>query len=206
MPSARLLAQATAAIVLLATTCFLAVLAGGGTLPPRAMEALLLAAATGGAVFAGCAIALTRGWFRWLWLLSYPLLAVLVVIGAFMFPTANLDQVRLADGRVIHLVLDAVLTDTSYSLWKETAGGMYWRRIEGDLTYSEDGRFVGDERLVLSHDNRRLLVSRGGIWTDCISAQRPDHTCGGTPPVPDWRDADFEHEMRRNSQQLASLL
>ena len=128
------------------------------------------------ALLSGLALAAvtTRGWWRVL-----PALALLAG-GPFLFlglvllqlqarPFSELDRVTLPDGRVIVLGLDHVPTDSVYSLWRTEGRG--WRPLVNpveDLTYSEDGSFTADPRLVVTPDGERLLIRRGGIWTDCL--------------------------------------
>lgn len=128
------------------------------------------------ALLSGLALtaATTRGWWRVLPALALlaggPFLVLsLVLLQLEARPFSELDRVTLRDGRVIVLGLDHVPTDSVYSLWQ--AEGRGWRPAVGpaeELTYSEDGSFTADPRLVVTPDGGRLLIRRGGIWTDCL--------------------------------------
>ena len=66
---------------------------------------------------------------------------------------------------------------------------MFWEPAE-TLTWSEDGGFTEDPKLVLVHE-RWLLVRRGGIWTDCYEISPTKlMSCGGGDQMQDWQDPD----------------
>lgn len=196
-----------AVATLLATALFMicAVAAHEVTPVPPTMDVLLLAAIGGAAATVVLSTLLLRRWAALLLLLLLPPLIVPLGYGAIMIPASDAAHVRLADGRVLHLSVGPTLTDVTYDLWQETQGGLLWRRIPADLNYSEDGRFTGDERLVLSRDGRRLLVGRGGIWTDCLEGVdfRP---CPLGLADTNWSDPDFETRMRANSAVIGTAL
>ena len=148
-------------------------------------------------------VATGRRWTRWLYLLLLPVLPTALVVGLVATPWVAADA-RLTDGRRVHLVIAPVPTDTVYDLWVDS--GPFSQRVDTELGYSEDGRFVGDERLVLSRDGRRLLVGRGGIWTDCLTVAATFAPCelGLEHPLSD--QPDFEKKMRANSAEIAKLL
>ena len=172
---------------------------------PPTMDLLLLTAVGGAATTIVLLILWLRHRAGLLLLLVLPLLIVPLGYGAIMIPASDAARVRQVDGRVLHLSVGPTLTDVTYDLWREERGGLLWRRIPADLNYSEDGRFIGDERLVLSRDGRRLLVGRGGIWTDCLEGVdfRP---CPLGLTDTNWSDPDFEMRMRANSAVIATTL
>lgn len=128
----------------------------------------------------------------------------LALLVATMGP-GRLDSVRLANGRGYVLAVEPTMTDVVYTLYESSGTfSLYWGQI-AYLDYSEDGRFVGRERLVLSPDERWLLVSRAGLWTDCFQLQsgRPID-CRGAPQ-PDWTSPTYEADMRSRSRRIATL-
>jgi hypothetical protein len=188
-------------LALLAAVGFMICATGDTKVIPRppTIEALLLG---GLALAAAAVILLVAGashWTRWLLLLVLPALVVPFVVGLFLIPTSEVARVRLADGHMAYLGQEPVPTDVVYGLWRETNGGWLWRRVDAELTYSEDGRFVGRETLKLSADGRRLLVGRGGIWTDCLQVDRDFAPCALSLDDPHWSQADYEARMRVNS-------
>ncbi len=172
---------------------------------PPTMDVLLLTAVGGAAATIVLLILWMRHWAAWL---LVPLLLLLIVplgYGAIMIPATDTARVRLADGRVVHLGVGPTLTDVTYDLWREEQGGWLWRRTMADLSYSEDGRFINDERLAVSRDGRRLLVGRGGIWTDCLEV-RDFQPCALGLADTNWSDPDFETQMRVNSALIGTTL
>jgi hypothetical protein len=115
------------------------------------------------------------------------------------------DSVRLADGRRFILAQEPVMTDSVYGLYEPIGPlGLYWRDA-GFLDYSEDGRFTSNAGLVLSPDQQWLLVTRGGVWTDCfrVSPFRPVECATGNAPA--WNDPHYERDMLLRSARIASL-
>jgi hypothetical protein len=140
----------------------------------------LLALAAGSAL----AVVTTRGWWRVLPLLALTLGTLPLLLGTFLLqdmgrPTAEVDRITLPDGQVVMLGVDPVPTDVVYSLWR--AEDIGWRPVLGPgmMTYSEDGSFTADPRLVLTSDGKRLLIRRGGIWTDCFDVGFTLKPCAG---------------------------
>lgn len=81
-------------------------------------------------------------------------------------PVASAD---LRDGHRFILAVQPMVPEVIYTLFEsEGPLGIYWRHTEAGLDYFDDERFIGHARLVLSPDERWLLVARGGIWTDCF--------------------------------------
>jgi hypothetical protein len=111
-----------------------------------------------------------------------------------------INRVTAPDGSQYLLGVGPMPTDVDYQLWRSVdPSGLFWERTE-DLTWSEDGGFTENPRLVLVRD-RWLLVRRGGIWTDCyeIVAEGLEH-CGGGHTIPDWQNPDA---WRRASAEMA---
>jgi hypothetical protein len=198
----RICVATTALAAILFVIC--AMVAHEVTPVPPTMDLLLLTAVCGGAA----TVVLLILWLRhWAGLLLLPLLPLLIVplgYGAIMIPATDTARARLPDGRVVHLSIGPTLTDVTYDLWQERYGGWLWRRISADLSYSEDGRFINDERLALSRDGRRLLVGRGGIWTDCLEIQSDFEACDLKLDDANWSQPDFEGRMRANSAVISA--
>lgn len=118
---------------------------------------------------------------------------------------SRIESVRLSDGHRFILAGEPIPTDAVYTLYEaEDSIGLMWRRVSW-LDYSEDGRFVGEERLVLSPDERWLLVTRAGIWTDCFRLVRGRPILCGVLPSPSWTDPGYEADMRLRSRRIAEL-
>ena len=135
------------------------------------------------------------------------LVSALAVI--FFAPTSDeMARVRLPDGRMVHLSTDAsVITDVSYSLWLSLPGSLVWRRLgKADLSYSEDGSYINDEALVVSANGKRLLVGRGGVWTDCLEITRDFSPCELGVDQPWSSEPDYHTKMRAYSEALAKAL
>lgn len=198
----RRLRNAAAAITISATA-LLAILiltfGGKSTLRPPTMDALLLVAISGAAATVVLQIACARHWTRWLLPLSLPLLVIPLIYFSLMTSLVPAADLSLPSGERLHLAIDPYPTDVSYSLWRSSGPSWVWRRTRADLTYSEDGRFVGQERLALSANGRRVLVGRGGIWTDCLELDQNLSHCALGLDDPAWNDPDFETRMRINS-------
>jgi hypothetical protein len=175
----------------------------GRSLRPPLPEVIVVTGVVAAALTIVLGVATGRRWTRWLFLLLSPVLLAELVVGYVAIPWAVADA-RLVDGRTAHLVIAPVLTDTVYDLWVDS--GLFSRRVDTELEYSEDGRFVGDEKLALSRDGRRLLVGRGGIWTDCLAIASNFAPCNLGLERHFWDDPDFEPKMRANSAEFAKLL
>jgi hypothetical protein len=103
------------------------------------------------------------------------------------------------------LSVEPVPTDTVYVIWH--ADG-YWSPIlkryslDGELNYSEDGKYTESPALRLSKNENLLVFSRGGINVDAISlVNRRVIT-----PIFFWDDPDVDEKMRKNSEKIAYLL
>lgn len=135
------------------------------------------------------------------------LIGFLVVI--FVTPTSDeIARVPLPDGRVAHLSTDPlVFTDVSYSLWISSPGLLVWRRPrQTNLSYSEDGGYIGDEKLAVSANGKRLLVGRGGVWTDCLEIADDFAPCELGVEQPWWSEPDYHAKMRAYSEALNRAL
>ena len=175
----------------------------GRSLRPPLPQLILLIGLIAAALTMILGVATGRRWTRWLYLLLLPVLPVASAVGYVAIPWVAADA-RLSDGRTVHLVIAPVLTDTVYDLWVDS--GLFSHRVDTELDYSEDGRFVGDEKLALSGDGRRLLIGRGGVWTDCLAVASNFAPCDLGLERPFWDDPDFETKMRANSAEIAKLL
>ena len=204
---ARLFLVACLAGAATATTAFMIVTLRfrDPTLHPDIVTGFFILGLAATAVAIVLTIVLWRHWARWLLIPLLPGLLVPFIIGVFMMPiSAHVSDISLPNGETAHLAIAPMLTDTVYDLW--LGSGPIWRRVDTDLEYSEDGRFIGDEKLALSRDGRRLLVGRGGIWTDCLAIASNFAPCAiGLQPA-FWGDPDFETKMRDNSAKIAGLL
>jgi hypothetical protein len=151
-------------------------------------------------------------WLRGVWrglsvlaiVLLVPLSLVCLLLAAVRGPS-TIESVRLSDGQRFILAIEPVMTDHVYTLYEEAdPAGLSWRQASW-LDYSEDGRFTGREHLVLARDERWLLVTRAGVWTDCFQI------VGGRPvridvrPDPYWESPDYEANMRLRSERIAAL-
>lgn len=132
------------------------------------------------------AAAMRAGWRRAVPLLNLAL--VIPVVGLLLgfveltLVRREIDRVILPGGRVVLMTLEPGFTDTSFRLW--WPDGWRWKAVfdAGDqITYSEDGSFTSDPRLVLARDGRHLMIRRGGIWTDCWMIQ-PEMTSSEPTP------------------------
>lgn len=144
---------------------------------------------------------------RLLWhiLTLIPALLIAFLAVTVLAPVSNaIVSTRLPDGRTAHLSTEAaVLTDVSYSLWVSSPGSPFWRRhSRGDLSYSEDGSYINDERLRVSTNGRRLLVGRGGVWTDCLEITQDFAPCPLDVEQPWWSDTGYHAKMRAYSDAL----
>ncbi|MFY8143394.1 MAG: hypothetical protein ACOVMT_05885 [Caulobacter sp.] len=138
----------------------------------------------------------------WFLLILLPGLLISFLVVIFLAPVSDeIASTRLPDGRTAHLSTDAtVVTDVSYSLWVSSPGAPFWRRhSRGYLSYSEDGSYIGDERLHVSANGKRLLVGRGGVWTDCFEINQDFTPCDLGVEQPWWSDTDYPAKMRAYS-------
>lgn len=137
--------------------------------------------------------AAARGWRRWATVAAVPPVALFgflaLVLAEFGGQMRVLGRAALPDGRAVALTLEPVPTDSVYALW--VAEGRGWRpllRPVEQISYSEDGSFVADPALVPTPDGGRLLIRRGGLWTDCVEVSGPARPC---------RETDATHPVTR---------
>lgn len=136
-------------------------------------------------------------------LIPATLIAFLAVI--FLTPVSDeMTRVRLPDGRIAHLSTDAaVITDVSYSVWISSPRSIFWRRPpDTNLSYSEDGSYIDDERLALSANGERLMVGRGGVWADCLEIKKDFTPCDLGAEQPWWSEPNYRAKMRAYSDVL----
>jgi len=146
---------------------------------------------------------------------SYWILGILaspvlfIVVGFIQLMTQTpifMNYATTGDGRTFLLAQDPGLgNDFSWSIWRPSdRAGFIWARETNQMNYSEDGRFISNARLVATEDGRRLLVQRGGIWTDCFEAKASLQYCD--LPRRDWHDAlEAPNAWIGNSDDIAEL-
>lgn len=128
------------------------------------------------------------------WGLGFLASPVILIFGAFvqLFTQvpSPLNYAKMADGRTFLLAQNPGLgSNFAWSIWRPIdREGLVWALETDQMTYSEDGRFTSNAKLVPTEDGRRLLVQRGGIWTDCFEAEATLQYC--EVPDLDW-DAAF---------------
>lgn len=120
------------------------------------------------------AAAMRSGWRRVVPLLSLalviPVVGLSLGLAQSILVRREIDRVILPSGPIVMMTLEPVFTDTIFALW--WPDGWRWQAVFDaghQITYSEDGSFTANPRLVLSQDGRHLMIHRGGIWTDCWS-------------------------------------
>lgn len=148
---------------------------------------------------------------RWL----SALLLVLLTLGgglfvdlfAWYYSPLHVSKVSLPDGRQIMLAEDLVWTDTVFSLWQpHDSYWSIWQEVEAyHLTYSENGDFTWDAKLVVAPEGDRLLVRRGGIWTDCFDVVDEIRNCEGTKTYLDWQNPDEWFAQSERIERLTNL-
>lgn len=148
---------------------------------------------------------------KWLRTLSRIAFVLLVPIGllALLIASARgpnrLDSVVLPSGKRFVLALEPIPTDSVYTLYQPIGVfGVWWRQI-ANLDYSEDGRFIGDERIAVSPDGKWLAVARAGLWTDCFRLIRDKPSECSLTARPDWYHASYERDMRTRSGEIQRL-
>lgn len=115
------------------------------------------------------------------------------------------DSVRLATGQRYVMTSELAGLDPVYGLYESTgAAGLYWRRVTW-LDSPDDGRFMGEPRLVVSPDERWLVAGRAGIWTDCFRLVRGRPIECGVEPNPISYQSDYVDEMHLRSRRIAAL-
>jgi hypothetical protein len=146
------------------------------------------------------AIAFSKRNRKWLLaIILVPFFVIIFALAALVTPIMQgpgrpLSSVPWGEGKLLHLVVESPPTDIVYGLYEASASwSLTWRKIDAPLTYSEDGSFTGNERLVIRKEQALLLVSRGGIWTDCLKfTDKGLFTCltlpEATPPVEEEAD------------------
>ena len=145
-----------------------------------------------------------RGLAGWGLLLMVPVWLVGWVMTEVSGPN-GVDSVRLSDGRRFILAHEVGWEDPAFRLY-EPAGplGIHWRWA-GDTVGFEYGRFNRDPGLVLSGDEKWLLMRRGGLWTDCFRLDASGPRDCGVKLDPYWSDPTFERDMRLRSESISAL-
>ncbi len=137
-------------------------------------------------------------------ILLVPIGLIGVLIALVRGPGA-IGSVRLPTGTQFILAVEPIPTDTVYTLYQPIGRFGFWWRQVADLDYSEDGRFIGGEKIVLSPDAKWLLVARAGTWTDCFRLIDEEPLDCGIKTSPDWAEASYEADMRGRSVQIQKL-
>ncbi|MFS2109472.1 hypothetical protein ACCC88_07285 [Sphingomonas sp. Sphisp140] len=133
-----------------------------------------------------------------------PVTLLAVLIASAGGPAA-LGSAGLPSGTQYVLALEPIPTDSVYTLYQPSGFGGFWWREVAHLDYSEDGRFIGGEKIVLSPDARWLLVARAGLWTDCFRLIQEKPVDCGISIHPSWIDASYETDMRARSLEIQRL-
>jgi hypothetical protein len=112
-------------------------------------------------------------------LLASPFILVVGVFVQLFTQTPELrNYARVVDGRTFLLAQFPTIQDDAWGIWRpHDRHGVVWALETDQMTYSEDGRFTSNAMLVASRDGRRLLVQRGGIWTDCFDVKAELEYC-----------------------------
>lgn len=114
--------------------------------------------------------------------------SIIVLTWLYLNTMDTIDEVEMPDGSYVRLVDDNVIVDFVYSLWQADGSPLLsWHKLSIGLTYSEGGEFQENTHLVFSDDKKYLLISRGGIFTDCVEVKFMD-ICDGTYGHPYWGD------------------
>ena len=130
---------------------------------------------------------------------------IVAVLVALAWGPESIDSVTLPSGTRFVLAIEPVTTDTVYSLYQPMGRlGLWWRQI-GNLDYSEDGRFTGGEKIVVSADRKWLLVARAGVWTDCFRLVGETPVDCGVQLQHDWSDPRYEAAMHARSAEIQRL-
>ena len=130
---------------------------------------------------------------------------LLCLVAAEARGPGTITSLRLSDGHRFIMAYEAFGWDEVYALYEDAdVTGLTWRRLSY-LAYPEDGKFFGHAHLVATADERWLLVTRGGIWTDCfrLVGDRPVYV--EVRPDPSSNSVDYETSMRRRSERIAAL-
>jgi hypothetical protein len=134
--------------------------------------------------------------------IAVSIVTIIIQIWLNIYTMATIDEFEMPDGSYVRLAQDPVLTNFVYSLWQADGSPMFsWHKLSIGFTYSESGEFRENPHLVLSDDKKYLLISRGGIFTDCVEVKSMD-ICEGTYGHPYWGD---RQEWLDRSDKIAIL-
>lgn len=114
------------------------------------------------------------------------IIVVVLIVQLFTQTPVLLNYAKVADGRTFLLTQFPTIQDDAWAIWRpHDRLGIIWAMETDQMTYSEDGRFTSNAKLVATGDGRRVLVQRGGIWTDCFEVEAKLQDC-------DVQDLDWD--------------
>ena len=168
--------------------------------PPFAITALLILSA----MRAGKG---RRAWAITRAIVLPPIVLIVWVVWGFVSGLPGVvNRVALSDGRQFLLGVGPEPSDIVYVLWQSVdPWGVFWRPTKYDLTYSDDGTRTADPALVVDPTGRRLLVRRGGLWTDCLDLDQNIRACASKVEEPSQRDPGSWRARSEDIQRLVGL-
>ncbi len=136
-----------------------------------------------------------------------PLVLIVLVVWGFLSGLPGVvNRVTLSDGRQFLLGVGPEPSDIVYVLWQSVdRWGVFWRPTKYDLTYSDDGTQTADPALVVDPNGRRLLVRRGGLWTDCLDIETDIRACASKVEEPSQRDSESWRARSEDIERLVGL-
>lgn len=145
---------------------------------------------------------------RWQFLLAPALNAPLVVLtlqSGQLFASNFPDPVCGREAGCFALGVSPVISDIVFEIWRApSAYSLFWSRMETglEMNYSEDGSYLSDPRLILSGNERILVLARGGYLVDAF-----DVADGRTlSKFIHFMAPDRDAAMLRNSDAIRKLL
>lgn len=104
------------------------------------------------------------------------------------------------------LAYESVPTDVCYAIYSAAGSRLnpIWKKefAETMLDYSEDGSLTENPHLILSEDEKLLVVGRGGELTDAILIETGEPLATGVP----WDEADRKTEWISRTERIRLLL
>jgi hypothetical protein len=130
--------------------------------------------------------------------------AIMIAFGGFSWSTFPTPLCGVSAG-CFFLTRGPYPTDVVYEIWH---GDSYWAPtlqryfVDGELNYSEDGKYTENPGLRLSKNEAVLVLSRGGMNVDAVCLENVTLLS----PFVSWTDPDVAEKMRRNSERIERLL